>query len=246
MGRRIVYFLSVAATATILAAIARPYSFAVDLFCVGVGVSVVAVALLFFKLAVLPKRRERQRERQTARQCWHFCSTFYCRPPFSWEKRRSLDAYPVCTLDGLIPGIVAVYSARVTARGEVLLSPPEDARPILRKFANRCALSVAHLWDMPVLTRRYLETGDETLRDAAREESINISKKATRKAAAAAFAAARAATATRTNAVEIALWTAEDAAKALDAPVETTRKEQNEMLEALLHENTAALRRLGA
>lgn len=41
-----------------------------------------------------------------------------------------------------------------------------DATPILREFARKCALSVIHLWDAPRIVRDYLETGDETLRDA--------------------------------------------------------------------------------
>ena len=43
-----------------------------------------------------------------------------------------------------------------------------DATPVLHAFARSCALDVAHLWDMPDVVRRYLETGDESLRDAAR------------------------------------------------------------------------------
>jgi hypothetical protein len=38
---------------------------------------------------------------------------------------------------------------------------------LLRDFARKQALSVAHLWQMPDAVRRYLETGDELLRDAA-------------------------------------------------------------------------------
>ena len=39
----------------------------------------------------------------------------------------------------------------------------------LRKFARCCALDVAHLWNMPDVVREYLETGDDTKRDAARD-----------------------------------------------------------------------------
>ena len=42
-----------------------------------------------------------------------------------------------------------------------------DATTELRAFARRCALDVAHLWDMPVIVRKYLETGDESKRAAA-------------------------------------------------------------------------------
>lgn len=42
-----------------------------------------------------------------------------------------------------------------------------DATPLLRQFAREQALSVLHLWDAPGVVRRYLETGDESLRVAA-------------------------------------------------------------------------------
>ena len=41
-----------------------------------------------------------------------------------------------------------------------------DASAVMRAFARRCALGVAHLWDMPDVVREYLNTGDESLRDA--------------------------------------------------------------------------------
>ena len=39
----------------------------------------------------------------------------------------------------------------------------------LQLFARKCALSVAHLWNMPEVVKKYLETGDEKLRTMARE-----------------------------------------------------------------------------
>jgi hypothetical protein len=44
-----------------------------------------------------------------------------------------------------------------------------DAEPLLRQFARLCALRVIHLWPAPDIVRRYLETGDESLREAARQ-----------------------------------------------------------------------------
>ena len=38
---------------------------------------------------------------------------------------------------------------------------------VLREFARWCALSVAHLWDMPDVVRQYLQTGNEEIRAAA-------------------------------------------------------------------------------
>jgi hypothetical protein len=44
-----------------------------------------------------------------------------------------------------------------------------DASELLRTFARQCALDVIHLWDAPPVVRQYLETGDESLRAAARD-----------------------------------------------------------------------------
>ena len=38
---------------------------------------------------------------------------------------------------------------------------------MLREFARWCALSVIDKWDAPEIVRRYLETGDESIRAAA-------------------------------------------------------------------------------
>ena len=43
-----------------------------------------------------------------------------------------------------------------------------DATDLLREFARRCALDVAHLWDAPEIVLNYLRTGDESIRAAAR------------------------------------------------------------------------------
>jgi len=42
-----------------------------------------------------------------------------------------------------------------------------NATELLRKFARWCALQVIDLWDAPDVVKRYLETGDESLRAAA-------------------------------------------------------------------------------
>ena len=42
-----------------------------------------------------------------------------------------------------------------------------DATETLRGFARWCALQVIEHWDAPDVVRRYLESGDESLRDAA-------------------------------------------------------------------------------
>jgi hypothetical protein len=44
-----------------------------------------------------------------------------------------------------------------------------DATDLLREFARWCALHVIDLWDAPDVVRKYLETGDASLREAARD-----------------------------------------------------------------------------
>lgn len=69
-----------------------------------------------------------------------------------------------------------------------------DATALLRRFARECALDVIHLWDAPTVVRRYLGTGDDTLRwsaeDAARAAAWAAAKDAAWAARAAAWAAA--------------------------------------------------------
>jgi len=92
-----------------------------------------------------------------------------------------------------------------------------DVSDVLRAFARWSALSVAHLWGMPDVVRRYLDTGDESLRDAA---SAAASATASAAAWAAAWNAARdaawaSAWAAAWNAARDAAWAAaRDAARA--------------------------------
>ena len=64
------------------------------------------------------------------------------------------------------------------------LAGGKDASPMLREFARWCALKVGHLWNMPDVVKRYLETGDESLRGA----TTAATAAATATAAAAAYA----------------------------------------------------------
>jgi len=89
-----------------------------------------------------------------------------------------------------------------------------DATDVLRVFARRCALDVAHLWDMPPIVQHYLETGDESIRAAAQAAALAAARDA---ALDAAWAAARAAARAAAWAAALdAAWAAARAA-ALDA-----------------------------
>jgi len=59
----------------------------------------------------------------------------------------------------------------------------ENADDILREFARKVALSVIDLWDAPDVVRKYLETGDEKLRNAARAAARDADWAAARNAA---------------------------------------------------------------
>ena len=61
-----------------------------------------------------------------------------------------------------------------------------DAEETLRNFARWSALQVIHLWDAPDVVRRYLESGDESLRAAARDAARDAAWAAARDAARAA------------------------------------------------------------
>ena len=89
-----------------------------------------------------------------------------------------------------------------------------DATAMLRLFARQQALSVLHLWpNAPAVVRKYLETGDESLRKAAW-------------AAARAAWAAWAAWAARAAAEEAAAWAARDAAEDVEAVKLQQQREQ--------------------
>lgn len=81
-----------------------------------------------------------------------------------------------------------------------------DSTQLLRAFARWSALQVIHLWDAPPVVREYLETGNESLRDAA-WAAADAEWAAADAAKAAAWAAASAA-----GAATPAAWAAADAA----------------------------------
>ena len=84
-----------------------------------------------------------------------------------------------------------------------------DGEQLLRTFARECALSVIHLWDAPDVVRQYLETGDESLRDAAQaaaQVAVWDAAQAARATRAAAWDAARATRAAARAATQAAAW----------------------------------------
>ena len=89
-----------------------------------------------------------------------------------------------------------------------------DATDVLRAFSRWCALEVAHLWDMPPIVRQYLETGDESIRAAARAAAWTAWDATWDAARAAAWDAARAAAWDAARAAaRAAAWAAARAAK---------------------------------
>jgi hypothetical protein len=121
---------------------------------------------------------------------------------------------------------------KVGSRSRTVLAS-RDATATLRLYARRQALSVIHLWDPPAVVREYLETGDETKREAsawapwdtAREASAWAARDA--RASAEAEAAAQAARETSAAAWASALAAQEAAAEAAQeaAAVEATAAE---------------------
>ncbi|MEP6145764.1 MAG: hypothetical protein ABJ201_00025, partial [Nisaea sp.] len=51
-----------------------------------------------------------------------------------------------------------------------------DGEDLLREFARKVALDVADLWDIPPGVRKFLETGNENFRVAARAEARDLSR----------------------------------------------------------------------
>jgi len=66
-------------------------------------------------------------------------------------------------------------SGEIKCRGDKLVCSTRkylkriDATALCREFARKQALAVIDKWDAPAVVRQYLETGDETIREAARE-----------------------------------------------------------------------------
>lgn len=93
-----------------------------------------------------------------------------CRSGFH-ASRRLFDALQyalgstICRV--VLGGVVQEDEDKVVARERTILWRV-DGETLLRDFARRCALDVIHMWDAPDIVSRYLKTGDESMRAAAR------------------------------------------------------------------------------
>src|SRR5690606_5040072 len=65
-----------------------------------------------------------------------------------------------------VEGIAAAQDDKLVARRRRIVRRV-DLTADLHAFARQCARDVLHLWDAPDVVRRYLETGDDSLRAAA-------------------------------------------------------------------------------
>lgn len=83
---------------------------------------------------------------------------------------RIIDALPyapgntICRVQ--CAGVAERDNDKFVCRKRTILWRVEGA-PLFRAFARRVALDVIHLWDAPEIVRRYLETGDQEIREAA-------------------------------------------------------------------------------
>ena len=116
-----------------------------------------------------------------------------------------------------------------------------DGEEVLRAFARRVALDVADKWDMPPEVRKFLETGNDSLRIAARGAAREASRDHVRRdepEAAAAGEAARAAAARTHAARATGLAAAWAAAKAKGGP--DTWAEYDALLALMIEEARTA------
>lgn len=112
-----------------------------------------------------------------------------------------------------------------------------DGEDLLRDFARRVALDVANLWDMPDVVRKFLETGNENYRVAARAAAREAPRAYAARdnvEAAAAGEAARAAAARTHAARATGLAAAWAASKATDGTASWDR--YNALLETMVEE----------
>ena len=101
----------------------------------------------------------------------------------------ALSHAPGPLLHRVVVGGEILYGNDKLVASERTIRASIDATDLLRSFARQCALDVIHLWDAPDVVRKYLETGDESLRAAARAAARDAAKAAITAAKAATWAA---------------------------------------------------------
>ena len=116
------------------------------------------------------------------------------------------------TLGGTIMHDADKYVA--SERTVIAMLSAAETHALLRECARWCALQVIDLWDAPQAVRDDLETGDESLRAAARAAASAAARAAASAAAwdAASAAASAAARAAASAAARAAAWNAASAA----------------------------------
>jgi len=83
-------------------------------------------------------------------------------------------------------GTIVKLSDKLACSSRTYIAGGLDCSATLRHFARLCALDVVHLWDAPPVVVRYLRTGDDSIRAAARAAACTVACTATRAAAMAA------------------------------------------------------------
>ena len=100
-----------------------------------------------------------------------------------WDALQYAPGATLCLVE--CEGDIAEQSDKLVCRRRRIVAR-FDATDLLRTHARKSALSVIHLWDAPAVVREYLETGDESKRDAARDAAWDAARDAAREAARAA------------------------------------------------------------
>ena len=156
----------------------------------------------------------------------------------------ALEYAPSATLCRVtLAGTIVPHNGDKHAASRRIIHWRIDASDLLRTFARRCALDVIHLWAAPEIVRQYLETGNETLRDAAeaaiRDAAMAAATGAPRAAArAAAEAVIRDAAGNAWAAARNAAWAAATGATwaaATDAAWVAATDAQNDILTVMVH-----------
>lgn len=114
-------------------------------------------------------------------------------PMDALKYHHGLSRGPICRVE--LSGVVVPHGNDKHAASERTILwrlDGETTDRVLHEFTRWCPLQVIHLWDAPDVVQRWLETGDESLRDAAWAAARVATRDTTRDAArVAAWAAAR-------------------------------------------------------